>query len=1064
MSSSSSPLDFDALLQHGRWVRALAHSLMADSAAAEDVAQRTWLAALESPPGKGVNPRAWLGGVVRILARNHWREQKARRRRETVAAEIREAKEWGDDGFDQPDFVVDRMDAVRKLASALAELPEPYRQTLYLRFFEELTIREIAKRMNAPESTTHARIHRGLALMRSELSSTLGKDWRQRCLVFTVPLTKVTSGGLITVLTMTLKTKVLVGLAALTLITLFTWNSWTPTDSGQHSLGEAVVALDAPRDETGIIGGEAATTIERSPFEHEASTNTAIDSAETETPFVVIVRDANTLEPVVNAEVFILDHMIEARIKALKPEEEPLDLEQKLERFGVMHTTDEAGEVPIPLPTGHIEIGARAGNQFAYFQQFANQKEDSSFAELLLRPVISQRVVVVDESGRPLAGVAVGLSIRNTAPFMLNSVVLETNNQGTVEFRHLEVLLAHSQNGQCTIGLRIPSAAPQFADAYEATIGKEDLRFVMPVTGGVQVACRYSNGKPLEDRTAVHLQLNHGKPIYFNDETVGRQTAWIKDGVATFEQVGIHTELLVRTYSTKTSQDVFVTGSGPTRLGEVSRLELIFPSEAPHLQVRALGPDRNPLSKTGIFARIDFFDRQSKWQRMSIDETSDENGWITLSVDEALKGRAEQARLLLYPSGRSETRGQVSFALLEFYLSSPPTDQEPLETTLGESLIVAGMVVDSEGNPAAAQRLSLSINDPRGTGSMSGTEIGRVELHTDNAGRFRFAGSVDYPQYSFSLHLDWGISIPFLFGQDDLIISQPEQGEISGRVLLDDPDWYKRLHVQAYPLWPEPGETEVLTWSALEQENGRFRITGVNLKNVRLQVRSSSMALAELVPVDEVVESSREGKQLPDWDLRGKVFEHVLHMEAKGTPHPTPLVLVSEYGHAMGHWEPGKPFTFFAPEAIVDFELRVDGYRPQEVRSNGEAKVVLVSGIPVRVVPPEGVPLPENSYWRMVLTATDSNNKQHSIHRSLVASVTDYPAEGLPFAGSWEVTLNFLMYSSWMGSPAKLPPPVRFENGSTSFAIDVKEADTEQTFAIPVTVQALKDALPPVPE
>lgn len=236
MSNSPINSDLDALLNHGRWVRALAHSLVADSAAAEDVAQKTWLAVLEKPPGDLVNPRGWLGGVVRNIAGTHWRKQHRQWQGEAVLTGNQKAEEPGDEGLDQPDFVVDRMETIRKLAGALTELREPYRRVLYLRFFEELTIREIAKRMGVPESTTHARIHRGLELMRSELASSIGLDWRQCCLAFTVPLTKVAAGSLSTAVIMTLKTKILIVTAA----ALSLW-------------GAATVLEDEPSAEAGLV-------------------------------------------------------------------------------------------------------------------------------------------------------------------------------------------------------------------------------------------------------------------------------------------------------------------------------------------------------------------------------------------------------------------------------------------------------------------------------------------------------------------------------------------------------------------------------------------------------------------------------------------------------------------------------------------------------------------------------------------------------------------------------------------------------------------------------------------
>lgn len=225
MATPSNKCNLDALLQHGGWVRALARSLVNDQATAEDFEQKTWLAAVEHSPGKISNPRAWLGTVMRNIARMHWREQGARRRREDFVSDKRREKESRDGTAEQPDHLVERVDVFRNLALALANLSEPYQTVLYLRFFEELKIREIAERMKVPESATQKRLARGLDMLRGQLESSLGKDWRQHCLIFTVPFASVSAVASSTAIIMTMKTKLFLGAAILALLALPFLNS-----------------------------------------------------------------------------------------------------------------------------------------------------------------------------------------------------------------------------------------------------------------------------------------------------------------------------------------------------------------------------------------------------------------------------------------------------------------------------------------------------------------------------------------------------------------------------------------------------------------------------------------------------------------------------------------------------------------------------------------------------------------------------------------------------------------------------------------------------------------------
>jgi RNA polymerase sigma-70 factor (ECF subfamily) len=252
MTETFSNPNLDALLEHGGWVRALARSLVADGAAAEDLEQKAWLAAIEKSE-QVRNPKSWLGGVVRNLAGMHWREQKARRRREEVVGERRWRKESQDAASEQPDGLTERMETFRILAVALGSLQEPYGTALYLRFFEELTMREIAQRMSVPESTTKARISRGLEMLRSQLESSLGSDWRAQCLVFTIPLAKAPAAAITTVLVMTLKAKLFLAAGALALSTLFILDPWSAP------IVEANVVTEANL-RTGVLEGPKASS------------------------------------------------------------------------------------------------------------------------------------------------------------------------------------------------------------------------------------------------------------------------------------------------------------------------------------------------------------------------------------------------------------------------------------------------------------------------------------------------------------------------------------------------------------------------------------------------------------------------------------------------------------------------------------------------------------------------------------------------------------------------------------------------------------------------------------
>src|SRR5262245_55274056 len=80
MEPASARVDPAELLVHGAWMRRLAAALA--GAEGDDLAQEAWLVALRRPSSAVEHPRAWLGTVLRNLARMRSRGEARRRARE----------------------------------------------------------------------------------------------------------------------------------------------------------------------------------------------------------------------------------------------------------------------------------------------------------------------------------------------------------------------------------------------------------------------------------------------------------------------------------------------------------------------------------------------------------------------------------------------------------------------------------------------------------------------------------------------------------------------------------------------------------------------------------------------------------------------------------------------------------------------------------------------------------------------------------------------------------------------------------------------------------------------
>lgn len=162
----------EALLQHSRWLATLARALVHGDADAADVVQQTFERALASPPTSARNLRGWLRRTASNVVRAQMRSKRRRELRELIAPRP--------EPLASPAESVARADLHRRVVEAVLALPEPYRGTLVMRYFDELGADEIAKATSVPIETVRTRIKRGLKQLRSRLKKEFqghDRDW-----------------------------------------------------------------------------------------------------------------------------------------------------------------------------------------------------------------------------------------------------------------------------------------------------------------------------------------------------------------------------------------------------------------------------------------------------------------------------------------------------------------------------------------------------------------------------------------------------------------------------------------------------------------------------------------------------------------------------------------------------------------------------------------------------------------------------------------------------------------------------------------------------------------------
>lgn len=159
--------DLEAVLAHSSWVRALAERLVRDPGEADDIVQETWIAADRQRPGLENGLKPWLSAVVRKLALRKRRDRARIAGREHIAGRERAAAR--EEAAPSADENVLRDELRALVGRSLAEIDEPFRSTLILRYFAGLEPSEIAAREGVPPATVRTRLKRGLEKLREEL-------------------------------------------------------------------------------------------------------------------------------------------------------------------------------------------------------------------------------------------------------------------------------------------------------------------------------------------------------------------------------------------------------------------------------------------------------------------------------------------------------------------------------------------------------------------------------------------------------------------------------------------------------------------------------------------------------------------------------------------------------------------------------------------------------------------------------------------------------------------------------------------------------------------------------
>jgi len=141
---------------------------------ADDLVQDTYLKAFRAAGSftAGTNLRAWLFTILHNTARNRARD----RSRDTVTVDsdvvdlAAEVPQFGLSGrVDDPETLLLKNALAPEIQAAVDELPEAFREAVWLRDVEDFSYAEIARMLNIPVGTVMSRISRGRRMLFNRL-------------------------------------------------------------------------------------------------------------------------------------------------------------------------------------------------------------------------------------------------------------------------------------------------------------------------------------------------------------------------------------------------------------------------------------------------------------------------------------------------------------------------------------------------------------------------------------------------------------------------------------------------------------------------------------------------------------------------------------------------------------------------------------------------------------------------------------------------------------------------------------------------------------------------------
>ncbi len=717
--------------------------------------------------------------------------------------------------------------------------------------------------------------------------------------------------------------------------------------------------------------------------------------------------------------------------------EDPGDLEREAHRIGQRFRTDERGRVRIR--GGWVKwpwACVRDGDLFGFERIFMGVDRE---CELALSPDRELLVQVVDEQGRAVAGVPVGLLVKtsDSDPGYLVKSRVTAGELGEVRFPHVfsEIDGWRSPSAELYLTFAFPlKNSPELPIAFDAALD-EPMQLVLPPTGSLLVDVDIS-GLELDEEIG---EFRHGPGLIVlsDSELEGALTYYqpilaygegpeLGEWQVYFPHVGLGLELNLSVGFDREPQRF----RGPQLPGESLQVTAVpgqevspswASSDDPALIGTCLDAAGEPLEDQEFILTLSNgkdASRPTSWTTGSF--TTDGEGRFRNSLFSA-QDREQVTQLLIETLPESELHLEYSTQLD----SLPAKGSLDLgEITFEPSkILIAGRVVDGHGQPIEG---AICVVNARAGGQW---------FRTSESGAFALRDKGQSEPFSFVVRADGfhknrtEYATP---GQLDVeIVLEAIEGAttIRGSILLDGFDdesdfhgWPRSLHVRIEPMGrPTPeAEEPSISYSSFE---GRLSYEVKSLVPGRYRVHldpvtSSSSGLAARralargsvdepsVPPIEVTLGPGEELELEPFDLRGDYACITLSVvDRDGRPLPATIQQLGsrptrgEVFSSTSFSNQASPLSLLSGPSGLNLQISSPGYRAVSFEALAEDTVVaLLPVLRVELRPRGEVLLPGPEYQ---LLARLSCENEKTRFQALENGSAEFE---LSTPGTWTVT------------------------------------------------------------